>query len=194
MRFIENHILPFHLVEVLLIRDYKLIAGDENMERRISVIAQRLAVPELAKRCSVFHVAPVRQDFQRGRKFGDLLLPVVQRRGRCYNEERAPNVVCLGEIGHQRDRLYRLRHRSCQILPRCSGYFVLTFPRPISSAKIPLIPCSYKLASQFRPLSWYSFSWHVSIEGCLTETSPAIVGFWKFISSTTSRSSAVLSA
>ena len=59
-----------------------------------------------------------------------------------------------------------------------------TLPRPISSAKMPLIPCSYNVASQLSPLSWYSFSCAINIFGCPIVKGPlSDVGFWKFSSS-----------
>lgn len=60
----------------------------------------------------------------------------------------------------------------------------LTLPKPISSARIPLIPCSYRVASQLRPFNWYSLSVAISIFGCWIVSSPVRdVGFWKFSSS-----------
>lgn len=45
----------------------------------------------------------------------------------------------------------------------------IVFPSPISSAKIPLIPVSYRLIIQFKPSSQKSSSLHslVSTEGCM---------------------------
>lgn len=63
-------------------------------------------------------------------------------------------------------------------------YLKKTFPKPISSAKIPLIPCSYSIASQFRPLSWYSLSWAIRLRGWPMVRGPCKeVGFWKLSSS-----------
>lgn len=60
----------------------------------------------------------------------------------------------------------------------------LTFPKPISSARMPLMPCSYSVPSQFKPFSWYSFNWAISIFGWLIVNWPdSEVGFWKLSSS-----------
>ena len=70
---------------------------------------------------------------------------------------------------------------------------MLTLPRPISSARIPLMPWSYRFASQLRPFSWYSLSSVMSIFGWeMVKWSPISVGFWKLSSSesTASRLSA----
>lgn len=44
----------------------------------------------------------------------------------------------------------------------------IVLPRPISSAKIPLIPCSNKLFNHLRPLIWYSFNVPWKETGVLT--------------------------
>ncbi|KAH3663035.1 hypothetical protein OGATHE_004611 [Ogataea polymorpha] len=64
------------------------------------------------------------------------------------------------------------------------------FPRPISSASMPLMPCSYKLASQFNPFIWYSFKVQLSSFGWVRFMSPILLGFWKFISPSLSGSEA----
>lgn len=50
---------------------------------------------------------------------------------------------------------------------RAMAWIVL--PRPISSARIPLIPYSYKLSNHLRPLSWYSFKEPLKCSGGLTK-------------------------
>jgi len=62
--------------------------------------------------------------------------------------------------------------------------FKHTFPRPISSARMPLIPWSYNVANQFSPFSWYSLSWAISMRGWAIVRAPlSEVGFWKLSSS-----------
>ena len=79
LRLIENHVLPLHSLEVLLILSdlwtesqnldqqtlhavgtYELITGDEDMERGILIVADLFLRPELTKRSAVLDVTPVR--------------------------------------------------------------------------------------------------------------------------------------
>src|SRR5882757_6146637 len=53
----------------------------------------------------------------------------------------------LGEIISSRDAEY------------ISPSLERTFPRPISSAKMPFSPLLHRYASQFNPVSWKSFNW-----------------------------------
>ena len=80
---------------------YQLVASDEDMERCVLVIANLLLVPELAERCTVLHVTPVRESLELGNEASDLLLPVVQRRCWGDDEERSPDVVCFRKICEQ---------------------------------------------------------------------------------------------
>ena len=73
------------------------------MERRVLVVRNLFLRPELAQRRAVLHVTPVRQRLQLRDEPSDFLLPVMKsRRGR-DDEERAPDVVGLCEIGEQGD-------------------------------------------------------------------------------------------
>ena len=78
------------------------------MERSITIVRNLLPVPEFAQDRPVFHVAPIWQCFQRRHKLGDFLLPVVQCRGRCNDQEGTPDIVHLRQICHERDTLHRL--------------------------------------------------------------------------------------
>ena len=79
LSLIENHVLPLHTLEVLLILSdlwtesqnldqqtlnavgtYELITGDEDMERGILIVADLFLRPELTKRSAVLDVTPVR--------------------------------------------------------------------------------------------------------------------------------------
>lgn len=64
---------------------YQLIARDENMERRVFVVAYLLLTPEPPKSGSILDVAPVRKRLQTGDKPGDFLLPIVESRRRRYD-------------------------------------------------------------------------------------------------------------
>ncbi|KAI3479290.1 hypothetical protein L1887_58721 [Cichorium endivia] len=101
------NVLPLDALEVLFVRDDELIARDQDVERRIAVVRDLLAIPELAQHRAVLDIAQYGQSLERGHKLADLLLPVVQRGSGRNDEERAPDVVHLGEIGHERDRLHR---------------------------------------------------------------------------------------
>lgn len=79
MRLVQNHILPFDPLEVLLILSDQLITGDENMERSILIVANLLLRPELSQSGTVLDVAPVRERFELGNEAGDFLLPIMQR-------------------------------------------------------------------------------------------------------------------
>ena len=123
---VEDHVLPLDTLEVLLVRHdlythrsapasasplssadgdrtHQLIRRDEHMERRVLVVADLLPVPELSERRSILNVSPVRETLELRDEASDLLLPVVKRRGGRDDEERTPDVVYLGEVGHQRD-------------------------------------------------------------------------------------------
>ena len=101
LRLIQNHILPFDPLEVLLILSHQLIAGNQNMEGSVLVVANLFLGPELSQSSSVFDVTPVRERFELGNETGDLLLPVVQSRCRRDDQERTPDVVGLREVGQQ---------------------------------------------------------------------------------------------
>ena len=77
LRLIQNHILPFDPLEVLLILSHQLITSNQHVERCILVITNLLLAPELSKRSSIFDIAPVRQSLQARDKPCQLLLPVV---------------------------------------------------------------------------------------------------------------------
>ena len=64
LSLIEDHVLPLDTLEVLLILGDELVAGDQDVERSVLVIANLLLAPELAKRCSVFDITPVRESLQ----------------------------------------------------------------------------------------------------------------------------------
>lgn len=138
LRLVEDHVLPLDLVEVLFVGDslyakgtlnqpsalevrmgkraHELVRGDDDVERRVAVVSDRLAVPELAEDLAVFDRSPVRESFQIRHELCNLLHPVVQRRSGRDDEERSPDVVDLGEVGHERDRLDRLAqtHLVCE--------------------------------------------------------------------------------
>ena len=77
LRFVKDHVLPLHALEVLLVlRDlfasvstmirlvvcqtYQLVARNEDMERRVLVVRDLLLGPELAQRSPIFHITPIR--------------------------------------------------------------------------------------------------------------------------------------
>lgn len=73
------------------------------MERRILVVTDLLPVPKLPERRSILDVPPVRKTLELRDESRDLLLPVVKRRSGSDDEEGSPDVVNLGEVGHERD-------------------------------------------------------------------------------------------
>lgn len=102
-----------------------MVTGDEDVEGSVLVIAERLAVPELAKNGTILGVTPVRKRLESGYEARYLLLPIVERRGGSDDEERSPDVVHLGEVGHQRDRLNRLSEslgRNCTSVRYCNAW------------------------------------------------------------------------
>lgn len=130
---------------------HQLVTRDEDVEGSVLVVRDLLPVPELPERRSILGVAPVRETFELRDEASDLLLPVVESRGGSDDEEGSPDVMDLGKVGHERDRLDGLRRKGKG--KRKAGQLTsfvrkgdcereLTFPRPISSARIPLIPCS----------------------------------------------------
>ncbi len=74
----------------------------------------------------------------------------------CYQLKR----VLLGATTRNGPQIFLLK----EICDR-SAIAWIVFPRPISSAKIPLIPCSNKLFNHLKPLIWYSFSVPIKIAG-----------------------------
>jgi len=135
LSLVQDHVLPLHSLEVLLVRHdlqnprskkahrsverapstrnerketNQLITRDQNMERSVLVVTDLLPVPELPKRRSILDVSPVRKTLELRDETSDLLLPVVKRRSGSDDEEGSPDVVDFGEIGHERDRLDRL--------------------------------------------------------------------------------------
>jgi hypothetical protein len=91
---------------------HQLITRNQHMERRISIVADLLPIPELPQRRPILRVAPVGQALELGDEFGDLLLPVVERRGGSDDEEGTPDVVDLGKVSHEGDRLDRLSYHT----------------------------------------------------------------------------------
>ena len=77
---------------------YKLVARDQNVERRVLVVANLLLAPKLAQDRSILDVAPVRQSFEVRYKASNFLLPVVQSRGWGNNQEWPPDVVGFRQI------------------------------------------------------------------------------------------------
>ena len=72
------------------------------------------------------------------RKFGVLLLPVVENTKRADNEEGVPHTAT--QISRERYCLERLC--SCKRVEKLPQYGGHTFPRPMSSARMPEIPFS----------------------------------------------------
>jgi hypothetical protein len=131
-------------------RTHELVRSDENMERAVLVKRQVLLAPDPSQRLPILRMTPVRDSLETGHEAGQLLLPIVQRRRRRDDEERAPEIVMFGQISQEGDGLDCLS-LSAVVFPRDNGK--LTLPSPISSARIPLMPCSYRLPSHVRPLS-----------------------------------------
>jgi len=60
---------------------YELIAGYENVERCILIVADFLLTPELPECCSVLDITPIGNCFQLRHEASQFLLPVMKRRG-----------------------------------------------------------------------------------------------------------------
>ena len=71
-------------------------------------------------------------------KFGVLLFPVVEDTERTDNEEGVPHTTT--QISRECYRLERLCN--CKCVDGCIRYRVRTFPRPMSSARMPEMPFS----------------------------------------------------
>ncbi|KAH6603254.1 hypothetical protein Trco_008029 [Trichoderma cornu-damae] len=105
---VENHVLPSHLLEVGHVGDDELVRRDADVEGRVLAVRGVLPVPELPEHLSVAGAPPVREDLELGDELCDFLLPVVQRGGGRHHQERPPDVVLLGQVGHDGDGLDRL--------------------------------------------------------------------------------------
>jgi len=78
LSLVENHILPFDALEVLLVLGDELVAGNQDVERGVLVIADLFLAPELSKGCSVFDITPVWEGLQAWNEASELLLPVMK--------------------------------------------------------------------------------------------------------------------
>lgn len=108
LSFVKNHILPLDPLKVFLIRNDDLVAGHQDVKRRVLVVTLILLVPKFAEGGAIFDAAPIRQSLQRRYEPSDLLLPVVQSRGRRDHEEGPPDVMFFCQISEERDTLYSL--------------------------------------------------------------------------------------
>ena len=128
-------------MEVWSVSDYDLVGSHQNVERRVPVVGDVLAIPELAKNLSVFRRAPVWQYLQVGNELCNLLLPIVQRTGGSDDQEWAPDVVLFGEVGHNRDRLHRLAetHLICQ---DTVDALLIQVDQPVESFDLILLECT----------------------------------------------------
>ena len=64
---------------------YKLITRDEDVEWCVFVIGDFLPRPELPQCGTILDIAPIREGFELRYESTDLLLPIVQCRGRRYH-------------------------------------------------------------------------------------------------------------
>lgn len=87
---------------------YKLVGCDNDVERSVFVVSNRFPIPELSQHSSIFCRTPIRERFDVGNEFGDLLLPIVKGRSGRDDEERSPDVVNFGEVSDERYRLNSL--------------------------------------------------------------------------------------
>ena len=71
LSFIQDHVLPSDLLEVLRVLNNQLIRCDENVKRRILSVGDMLAIPELAQDLTILCIAPVRKDLQGRDELGD---------------------------------------------------------------------------------------------------------------------------
>ena len=92
--FIQDHVLPFQPLEIFLVGNNYLIAGDENMKWGV-LLAKPTRVPKLAEDLSILDGAPVRENFECRCKSDNLLMPVVQRGSRSNNQKRTPDILSL---------------------------------------------------------------------------------------------------
>lgn len=103
LSLIQDHVLPLDALEIHCIRDNKVVARDDDMEARIFVEHHPafLLDPELPKRLAFGDGSPVRNHAEVGNESSKFLLPVVERRCRCYYKEWAPYILCLRKMSHQ---------------------------------------------------------------------------------------------
>ncbi len=111
-------------------------------------------------------------------KARSFLLPVMECRGWGDNEERSPCVLMLqakkGVCRYEITPTSHTHFTSARWERKAMLWTV--FPNPISSASIPLMPWSYRLASQFIPFSWYTFSFPLNMLGWGTSLSDINMG------------------
>ena len=77
---------------------YQLITSDQYMKRRVFVVRDFFLRPELAQRSAILDITPVGQSLQLRHETGNLLLPVVQGRGRRDHQEGTPDVMRLRKV------------------------------------------------------------------------------------------------
>jgi hypothetical protein len=80
--FVENHVLPFKAFQVNAVRDDEVVRGDDDVERRITIVYDGLLRPEFTKSFAIGDSAPIGHDFQSRYESGEFLLPIVESRGR----------------------------------------------------------------------------------------------------------------
>ncbi|TFA99797.1 hypothetical protein CCMA1212_008205 [Trichoderma ghanense] len=102
---VEDHVLPSHLLEVGHVGHDELVRGDADVEGRVLAVRGVLAVPKLPQHLSIAGAAPVGEDLELGNELCNFLLPVVQRGSGRHDQERTPDVVLLGQVGHDGDGL-----------------------------------------------------------------------------------------
>jgi hypothetical protein len=102
LRLVQDHVLPLDALEVHRVRDDKVVAGNDDVETRVLVEHHPafLLDPELAKRLAFGDGPPVRNHAKIGDKTGEFLLPVVESRCGCHDEEWAPYVLLLSKMGN----------------------------------------------------------------------------------------------
>lgn len=135
------------------------------MERRV-LASKGLHGQVFSDHLSLLQVAPIREHFQSREELLQFLLPIVLNLNKnvIYSKKRTNlHKVEEGEMTKKGPQMFF-------VLAICviSAMAWIVFPRPISSAKIPLIPCSYRLSNHLRPLSWYSFSVPLNCSGGFT--------------------------
>mmetsp|Transcript_31951 Transcript_31951/g.75126 ORF Transcript_31951/g.75126 Transcript_31951/m.75126 type:complete len:228 (-) Transcript_31951:394-1077(-) len=80
----------------------ELIVGHDNMELRFFQRHNAPAAPHLSQQLALLLTrAKVWDDFELRTKAAEFLVPVVHRRGGSNHQERAPYVLCLGQVCEQ---------------------------------------------------------------------------------------------
>ena len=138
--------------EVVLVSENHLVRRADNWE--LLCWATTLKVSHhfrLENLLSLLFVAVVHDHGNRGRPLVKLVHPVGKCAQRSDNQVRAEIVLLLPQQRDQRDRLHRFACDKLALMNRRSHDHL---PRPISSARIPLMPCEQISYIHVRPSSW----------------------------------------